>query len=632
MGECSSKSPYEFSVGGKSGSFVIGTPSASTSEIAKSIVTSVSFANQTEVGEIVTMDKVEPNFFASPSSLVVDLNYVGDAFGYEGMTSKALSSIRVECDESVERVDVVVIVRDDGREAVDATVTLTPGTSDQLVELVDGTQSTTQMRAEEVTSIARKAVPSWERNLVTVEQGTSKDITIRNKLTSGDSEGSVNVPCTLIQMTVRDADGMDVPKTQVVCSQKKNYQGDRNLKSATIELEGADIDEHGDITFRFGNLQYNDLGDTIKLDARIGIRSECASGIIAVVDMSAMLSSTTEPALVVNGGWFRRATQVHGINCDWEPVVIDAIATDPNTNYSRLGRLNRPVEATVVLKGYQDGRNLGLKELHNRRKLLTGAPTEDELNINEEMTKGRKPERFLSSGSSRHLSNRTHKKLLVHGYCDLNPFPMDDFTNAVAFADPDASNPQPSNWNIDQFAKKIDKFADNNDIYGCGIVAHSQGGMAALHLYHNYWSCLDCSTSGSKMIQSVGTPYQGTVLAGALAAIGECFDLSCGYNCDLTEGGAVKWLNQVPYWARSQVHYYTTSFSDSWWSYDYCQIVTSLILDDPDDGTVEKSRGQLPGGNNGGHTTGQCHTYKMEEGSQCADRNRNYLMNALANY
>jgi len=68
---------------------------------------------------------------------------------------------------------------------------------------------------------------------------------------------------------------------------------------------------------------------------------------------------------------------------------------------------------------------------------------------------------------------------------------MDDFTNAVAFADPDASNPQPSNWNIDQFAKKIDKFADNNDIYGCGIVAHSQG---------EWQLCISITITGAALI------------------------------------------------------------------------------------------------------------------------------------
>ena len=158
------------------------------------------------------------------------------------------------------------------------------------------------------------------------------------------------------------------------------------------------------------------------------------------------------------------------------------------------------------------------------------------------------------------------------------------------------------------------------------------GGMAALHLYNYYWSCIDYPSTGSRSIQSVGTPYRGTSLAGSLAAIGEIFDNGCGYNYDLTESGADRWLRSMRPWARAKVNYYTTAFKDNWWSYDYCHLATDSFLDDPDDGVVEKGRGQLSGGNNRGHKSGQCHSSGMYHGPQYNDRSRNNQMNSYAMY
>ena len=134
------------------------------------------------------------------------------------------------------------------------------------------------------------------------------------------------------------------------------------------------------------------------------------------------------------------------------------------------------------------------------------------------------------------------------------------------------------------------------------------------------------------MIQSVGTPYQGSSLSGNLASLGKAFDQGCGYNHDLTESGATQWLRGISYWARKEVHYFTTGFKDYWWSWDYCHLATELILNDPEDGAVEKSRGQLSGGNNLGHTEGQCHTENMKEMAQYNDYSRNQNMNSNARF
>ena len=80
------------------------------------------------------------------------------------------------------------------------------------------------------------------------------------------------------------------------------------------------------------------------------------------------------------------------------------------------------------------------------------------------------------------------------------------------------------------------------------------------------------------------------------------------------------------------MHYYTTGFKDNWWSWDYCNIATDLILDDPDDGAIEKGRGQLSGGINRGHKSGWCHTTGMDEPAQYRDYSRNREMNSNARY
>ena len=135
------------------------------------------------------------------------------------------------------------------------------------------------------------------------------------------------------------------------------------------------------------------------------------------------------------------------------------------------------------------------------------------------------------------------------------------------------------------------------------------------------------------MIQSVGSPYQGTALAGNLASLGNVFGAGCGYQVDLTYDGASTWLSQIPNWARQEVYYYTTSFRYThWWANDYCHFATDLALSDPEDGTTEVAYGQLPGGHNQGNTVGQCHTNNMRDPGQTQDSTRNGQMNAMAQF
>ncbi|MCC6128468.1 MAG: conditioned medium factor [Acidobacteria bacterium] len=213
--------------------------------------------------------------------------------------------------------------------------------------------------------------------------------------------------------------------------------------------------------------------------------------------------------------------------------------------------------------------------------------------------------------------------LLVHGYCSgSNPWPSSQFTSAASFLDPNASRTH------DDFARRIRDFGATK-FNSYGIVAHSQGGCASLHLYSYYWSGLDSAT-GNRLIQSVGTPYQGTALAGNLAILGQIFGAGCGSNYDLTYSGAAAWLASIPSWARAKVHYFTTSETEVWWRWDYCQVATEPFLSDPEDGVVEKAKGQLPGANNRGHKEGWCHTSSMRDPAQTSDSSRNAEMNANA--
>jgi len=236
--------------------------------------------------------------------------------------------------------------------------------------------------------------------------------------------------------------------------------------------------------------------------------------------------------------------------------------------------------------------------------------------ITDEMRMGKRPNLPINNAVG-------GKLMLVHGYCSGgNPFPTSQFANNIVFSDPN------KNRTHDQFANLIRNFGASYPSFG--IVAHSQGGAASLHLYTYYWSGLDSATGGSRLIQSVGTPYQGTALAGNLAALGSVFGAGCGTNNNLTYSGAASWLSGIPSWARAKVHYSTTSFTDVWYRYDYCNVATDLFLSDPDDGVVERAYAQLSGANNRGHKTGWCHTSGMRDPAQTSDSSRNADMNANA--
>jgi hypothetical protein len=265
--------------------------------------------------------------------------------------------------------------------------------------------------------------------------------------------------------------------------------------------------------------------------------------------------------------------------------------------------------------------NIALHSMVPTKRMATAsaARLDAGLEITPDMLMGKAPARVNTKTMT--ASATGSKLLLVHGYCSSQAWYANEFYNAAEFQDYNQS------ISHDTFAQRVKNFGAGYASYG--IVAHSQGGAAALHLYSKYWSGLDYASSGS-LIQSVGTPYQGTALAGNLAAIGDVFGAGCGTNTDLTYNGASNWLSTIPSWAKNKVEFYTTSFDTAWWSYDYCHLATDLFLDDPEDGTTEKWSGQLSGGINKGHKKGQCHTGGMRDPAQTRDGSRNSSMDSRA--
>lgn len=215
----------------------------------------------------------------------------------------------------------------------------------------------------------------------------------------------------------------------------------------------------------------------------------------------------------------------------------------------------------------------------------------------------------------------SHALALTHGYCaDANTWPPANFgADAYFYLNPN------QNFSHDAFALDLADRCDQFKSYG--VVAHSQGGSAALHLYTFYWSGLDWAGPG-RLVQSLGTPFEGTALAGNVAALGEIFGVQCGSTFDMTYDGAAAWLSAIPSAARGRVYTHTTTFENAPFFYDYCNLLSDLLLTDPEDGVVEHSSGHIVGANDMGLRAGWCHVSGMRDPDQTLDSGRNGVMNA----
>jgi len=248
---------------------------------------------------------------------------------------------------------------------------------------------------------------------------------------------------------------------------------------------------------------------------------------------------------------------------------------------------------------------------------LSESPEERELRMTHGVpppqSRGTKEDHGNGNLLRRQLQDEGTKVITSHGYCSSDAW-KNYLPGTYKFAD------YKQNRSHREFAQLLVAFGDSYESGGsCSIIAHSQGGAASLYLYTYYWSCLDNGPS-RRLIQSVGTPYEGTGVAGNVAFLGSIFGVGCGRNYDLTEDGSRNFLADIPFNKRSKVFYYSTSFETRFLRYDYCSAATDLFLSDPEDGVVRKVKAQLPGGNNMGHTEGQCHSANMRDPPQTSDR------------
>jgi len=240
--------------------------------------------------------------------------------------------------------------------------------------------------------------------------------------------------------------------------------------------------------------------------------------------------------------------------------------------------------------------------------------------ITKEMRNGRNPLKNTRNVTA----PATPTLLLLPGYCSTNnPFVGGAFTEGAYFSTGGG------NLSNDKFALKVLDYIKTQSMTSFSIIAHSQGGMVALHLHNYYFTGLDFASNG-RLIQTVGTPWNGCTAAGSLADLGDLFGIGCGSNNDLSLDGAVNWLSGISLETRNYVHFYTTTYEQGTFFGDYCNLPINLILKWPNDGTTEAKYANLAGGQNLGNKQKWCHIDGMKYPAQYSDTARNAEMNQAA--
>ncbi|EFA77167.1 conditioned medium factor [Heterostelium album PN500] len=241
--------------------------------------------------------------------------------------------------------------------------------------------------------------------------------------------------------------------------------------------------------------------------------------------------------------------------------------------------------------------------------------------ITKDMRDGKMPAKLAAKYGKVNTETGNGKLMLVHGYCaNGNPFSTEDYTNWVAFEDPQENRP------TNTFAQMVGEFGEAITD-GFSIVGHSQGGLVALHLATYYHSNLDLSTTlPGRIIQSIGSPYQGTGLAGSLASIGSAIGIGCSANNDLTLDGAALWLSSIPTDKRELVYFTTTQYKTGG-LVNYCNLAANSVLKWPNDGVTDTDHSSLAGATYANHLKGWCHTIDMKSPPQCTNKQNNIEFN-----
>ena len=309
--------------------------------------------------------------------------------------------------------------------------------------------------------------------------------------------------------------------------------------------------------------------------------------------------------LILDERWLRRANAV-------PPLILRNI---------------RVQQESIVISTLRESRIL-LSTDYDQSRLLEriGIATITPEELVEEMYWGKRPTQPIRSISKSGL-------ILVHGYCtNSNPFEnMSSIfgTNSSGIGTRSIYMTSKSQcMDNDVFAQAIVKLASQYNLTSFGLIAHSQGGLAALHLLNYYWTGLDLSI-GERRIQSIGSPYHGNTLAGYIASIGHKLGIGCGLCYDLTREGANMWLKGITKQATEEVYFYTTRY-DEIEHPRYCSRVINFIISTPNDGVAELEYTGLVDAHNMGTSIGECHSKGMAWPSQCEDLERDTEMNRMA--
>jgi len=304
------------------------------------------------------------------------------------------------------------------------------------------------------------------------------------------------------------------------------------------------------------------------------------------------------------------------INLNW--ALKEAVV--PPYNIRNLRIVDRDYSIPLDIADKQIPIDLGLESEQLIQTLFKEHDHQSPVVVTPEMKYGPIPQ-FLANASAPVQG----KLLLVHGYCAKSlPWPIADFTNAVQF-DTQLSK----NLLHDKFAQEIHNFAQSKGITAFSAIGHSQGGPALTHLLSFYNSGLDLAVPlEGRVIQSLGSPYQGTPVAGNAAKLGELFGVGCGTNFDLTPDGAKLWIAGIPPDVRQHVSTYITQYNTGS-LLNYCNLAVNIAgVKKPNDGCTEVDYAGLDGSNFLGTKKGWCHTTGMNHPAQYTDVERNKRMDA----
>jgi hypothetical protein len=223
------------------------------------------------------------------------------------------------------------------------------------------------------------------------------------------------------------------------------------------------------------------------------------------------------------------------------------------------------------------------------------------------------------------MSEATPTLLCLSGYCaDVNPWTRDATKFSNSFMPVDKGN-----YANHQYSQKMLAQVEAQKMTSFGLIGHSQGGMVSLHILNFFQSGAD-NAQGPRLVQTVGTPFQGSTAAGSAASLGNIFGVGCGSNTDLSLDGARNWLTGISTVTRSKVHFWTTTYEQGRFFGDWCNFAMNSILQWPNDGLVELQYANLVGGKSMGNKQKWCHSTDMTYPPQYDDAQRNAEINSYA--